>query len=794
MRILLVCNSYPPHVSPRSIRWSAIAEHWARRGDDVHLVCGWTPGAPRSECLNGVHVHRVGGGFSERLRSKLGGETKPAPGTTSTAGAPRGLKSRIRSAAKGGFRLLHDSVWKNLYWPDYACLWSLAATRQVRTLLRQHEFDVFVTTSLPFSDHVVGLRTIRKFRELPWLVDVGDPFSFLDDTPTNNHRLYRGLNRRVERRVFRRGDAISVTNENTRRIYADLFPEAAARVEVIPPLLRDGVADSDDAATVFPDDDRLRVSFIGTLHPKIRTPEWVLALFRELWKSDEGERLELHFFGPANHCEPFFDEFRDLQNRQLFLHGPVPHATARRVMSETDVLLNIGNATTYQLPSKIVEYASTGKPILNVTTVDGDSSAACLQDYAQAVSVRLAAAEDIHSQSVATVASFLRDARQLDRQAVDDWCRPYRIEAVIDRYDELISAARKRHGWKPPAGTTTEQRPPAACAVRLHQPADDVASPACVPRVVSITGSTGFIGGRLVDAFSRRGDVALRLLTRDRAKLADETRSFQSPPEVLEGDLLNPESIGELPVAGGTVINTVYLAGRSLEDNVDAAANLAEAAAAAGIKRMIHCSTAVVVGRPEGSRVDESTPCRPQNEYETTKLAVEEELTRRAAGRFELAILRPTAVFGPGGQNLLKLANDLRHGRRVVNYLKSCLFNRRRMNAVCVANVVSAIEFLVDVEAPLTGDVFLISDDDQPGNTYRDIEKRLQQELGTPDYRFPRIPLPRFALSTCLRLVGKSNTNPDCRYDAGKIIDAGFHKPATLEDGLHEFADWYKAA
>ncbi|GAB4140944.1 MAG: hypothetical protein Tsb009_10500 [Planctomycetaceae bacterium] len=793
MKILLVCNSYPPHVSPRAIRWSAIAEHWAARGDEVHVVAGCQPGAKREEFLNGVHVHRVGGGLVEWLRGKLNRENSTRE--TASPGAKRriSVKGFVQTFLKGCFRFAHDRIWKKMYWPDYACLWSFAAVSACRKLLSQNSFDVFVTSSLPFTDHWVGLKVNRTHSTVPWVVDVGDPFSFLENTPTNNHRIYGRLNRKVERKVFLRGDAISVTNENTRRIYAELFPEAADSIQVIPPLLREDSLGTADETVFKTSTTRIRLAFIGTLHPTVRTPEHVLTLFRELLSREIGQRLELHFFGPANHCEPFFEPFRDIIGERLLLHGPISHAQARGVMSEADVLLNIGNTTTYQLPSKIVEYASTGNPILNITTVDGDSSEEVLNSYPQALSLRLADPSDIHEQSIQRVIEFLDNARLVSPVDVDRWCKPFRIDSIVNQYDALLQKAIDRHSLAPSIKDS-------AVPVRVFSPESDSVFPATHPgqrqpvTEIAITGATGFIGQQLIKTLQSQSDFQLRLLSRQGDFPVLRDKFDESSITTIKGDLLKPESLVGFPTSGGTLINLAYLMGRSREENLQAAINLAEVAADAGIKRLVHCSTAVVAGRVTGSSIDESTPCHPFNEYESIKLAVEEELKRRAHGRFELAILRPTAVFGPGGKNLLKLANDLKHGWRIINYLKSCLYNQRRMNAVCVSNVVAALEFLATVDRRMEGDVFLISDDDQHGNTYREIEKRLMSELGQRDYRFPRIPIPGTALGFLLRLTGRSVINPQCRYESRKIHEVGFNKPCSLDDGLHEFAEWYKAA
>ena len=79
-----------------------------------------------------------------------------------------------------------------------------------------------------------------------------------------------------------------------------------------------------------------------------------------------------------------------------------------------------------------------------------------------------------------------------------------------------------------------------------------------------------------------------------------------------------------------------------------AARALADACAKARILRLVHVSTAVVVGDSASSVIDEKTPCDPATAYELAKFQVERLLMEKARDAFELVILRPTAVFGPG--------------------------------------------------------------------------------------------------------------------------------------------------
>ena len=305
--------------------------------------------------------------------------------------------------------------------------------------------------------------------------------------------------------------------------------------------------------------------------------------------------------------------------------------------------------------------------------------------------------------------------------------------------------------------------------------------------MIVVTGASSFIGQHLIRSFST--DDELRFLIHESIPKHINVAQGIVP---VKGDLLKPESLNSLIEPGCIVINLAFINRPSLRDNLDAITNLIRRCIEARIKRLVHCSTAVVVGDVDDNFVTEETHCNPRDEYETTKLQIEELLKAKAQGYFEVAILRPTAVFGPGGRNLLKLAGDLTRGNTFMNYLKSCLFGSRRMNLVYVDNVVAALLFLALTSKKMEGEIFIISDDEYPGNNYRDIETFLIKEFGCMDYPIPRIYIPPFLLSHMLRLAGRSNSNPDRIYSSRKIQNMGFREKTSFENGLTSFTGWYK--
>lgn len=310
-------------------------------------------------------------------------------------------------------------------------------------------------------------------------------------------------------------------------------------------------------------------------------------------------------------------------------------------------------------------------------------------------------------------------------------------------------------------------------------------------RSIAITGASGYIGESLVSGLLSDGGCRIKLLSR--------TGVTQSPSgdsvEIVTGDLLEPASLQGFLEPGCTVVNLVYLWDAGEKANMAAMRNLVAQCKAAGVSRLVHVSTAAVAGRADHNLVDEATPCEPISEYGTTKLKVEALLRDESQGSFDLVILRPTAVFGPGAEPLAKLVRDLLAGPRFRNYVKSSLFGKRRMNLVHVANVVAAIIFLSTHSGYFGGEVFIVSDDDDAdANNFRDVETALMRGFGLPDYALPRIPLPLGVLRMMLRFLGRNNINPRCNYSGQKLQGLGFRRPMSFEAGLAGYIASHPAA
>lgn len=419
MKLLLVTYSFPPASSPRAYRWGAITDFWADRGHTIDVVCG-SPG--EADTKPTITTHRV--------RGLLRTVQAPRSVIRHSGSRYRPLLKEAREAAR--------RVWRSFRWPDGAMSWVMPAAAHAASLARTHDYDALITSSYPFSSHVVGLIVRRCFDGLPWLVDIGDPFSFATDTSPNNFRRYDTLNQHAEGAVLRNASAITVTCEGARRAYVDRFPYVAARIAVVPPLTLVSPSTPHGHANTSTRR-RPRLVYIGRLQRAIRSPEPLIQIVTAL-TARSNVSPELHFYGRTNDCAELLERAARQHPDTIFVHGEVPQETAHAVSSEADVLVNIDNDTPFQLPSKIVEYIASGRPILSIARNPDTDASRILRDWPTALHVNANRPTD--PQQLVRLERFISEPPPApSTEELEGFLRPYRIDSVATSYLAALERA-----------------------------------------------------------------------------------------------------------------------------------------------------------------------------------------------------------------------------------------------------------------------------------------------------------------------------------------------------------------
>lgn len=165
--------------------------------------------------------------------------------------------------------------------------------------------------------------------------------------------------------------------------------------------------------------------------------------------------------------------------------------------------------------------------------------------------------------------------------------------------------------------------------------------------LVLVTGANGFVGSRVCRHLTGTGVAVRALVRREDADLGDA-----GPVDVAVASLDDPDGLAD---AMGGVTHVVHCAAAAGPDatvaaavNVSGTRSLLEAAAAAGVARVVHVSTTsvvhddVTVVAEDSRRVgDDASP------YAVTKRDGEDVVAEVAAARdLDVVVLRPPAVLG----------------------------------------------------------------------------------------------------------------------------------------------------
>ncbi len=251
-------------------------------------------------------------------------------------------------------------------------------------------------------------------------------------------------------------------------------------------------------------------------------------------------------------------------------------------------------------------------------------------------------------------------------------------------------------------------------------------------RLVLLTGATGFVGGRLLPVLSGAG-YRVRCLARDPQHLRPRL-----PPgaEAVRGDLLDPDSLAAA-MKGVEVawylVHSLAAGGRFDEQERAAARNFAEAAAVAGLRRIVYLG-----GLGRGAEL-------------SAHLASRQEVGRiLREGRVPTIELRASIIIGSGSFSFEMI-------RALVDRLPVMVtprWVRRRAQPIAIEDVLAYLLAAADV--PVEGSaVFEIGGPDQA--SYLDIMREYARQRGLRRWIIP-VPVltPRLS-SLWLRLVTPLN-------------------------------------
>jgi len=257
-----------------------------------------------------------------------------------------------------------------------------------------------------------------------------------------------------------------------------------------------------------------------------------------------------------------------------------------------------------------------------------------------------------------------------------------------------------------------------------------------------ITGANGFTGSHLVRLLCDRGDEVVGLVRRS----SNLSRLDPTTVQLVMGDLGDRDALKTAMRGVDVVFHTAAYVELGLVNaaemervNVGGTRAVVEMAQAAGVPKLVYCSTIGVYGDTQGQTVNETFVRQQQgfsSAYDRTKYEAQQIVDQAAASGFHAVSVMPSGIFGADDPHFGPVLQTFLNGK-----LKVWAGGDRVTGIVHVDDL--ALAMLLAAEKGQPGDHFIISAGEL---TTREMFTIFSQETG--------ISLPAEAPKWLVRLLG----------------------------------------
>ena len=346
-KILIVSHQFLPFISPRTTRWSLLVDELIKKGNEVTVLTGTAP----EELKKNYEVLYFG---NKQFSSNIKKVRKDSQDSSNNY-----LKKIIYSILKTIYRFL----FKTFSWPDYAMFWAFTIFKNRKRI--ENKFDIIISVSLPFTSHLCAY-ILQKRISADWYMDIGDPFSLKINSPENNKIIYSYLNKYYEKKFYQNASKIIFTHNEVAELHQNKFNIDRTKIVIGYPIALLDEKRIKNSLTFDYEDTPLKIGYFGAFTKSVREPNnYIISIANSL---DDEIKHEWYI---NKESKKYFTSIKNISSHQFL--DILPREVALEVMvSKMHVLLSIGNFNKYQMPSKVIEYISLGKPVLHFAEIPDD--------------------------------------------------------------------------------------------------------------------------------------------------------------------------------------------------------------------------------------------------------------------------------------------------------------------------------------------------------------------------------------------------------------------------------------
>jgi hypothetical protein len=321
-KILIVSRAFYPIIAPRAFRATELAKEFARQGHEVVALIH----------MNSYDYSEFSKKYNIRIRDFVKGKWFDIP-------------------KKNGrfFSLLKGCLKYFFIFPDIQLVNLIR-----KALLKENGYDLLISVAIPYPVHWGVAMAIKKNSNLTkiWVADCGDPFMGNKEQKIQ-YPFYFKL---VEKWFCNKPNFIAVPIKAA----INAYPKGCRKkIRIIPQGFR-----FEKKNNVIVNNEIPTFAYAGTLKKNIRDPRNFLDFLIN-------QRIDFKFVVHTRDVS-FFLPYISKLRQKMEIHDYIPREKLLEKMKRMDFLVNFENREKIQRPSKLIDYALTHRPILNINSTNTD--------------------------------------------------------------------------------------------------------------------------------------------------------------------------------------------------------------------------------------------------------------------------------------------------------------------------------------------------------------------------------------------------------------------------------------
>lgn len=341
MNILYIVYNFYPEFDANSIIVNNLSQDFINQGHEVHvLTLKSYPSSIKDEFWNNIYIHRISQSYDKKQISKYFSNYKFL----------QGLKLLIS--------MLRNKIRKKEYLHSF---WSYYSTERIKNIMNIYNIDIIINVCYPFESCLPILKLIKlNKRNFKWIVYMQDPFA-------SQHYYLEKYSKRdlmnFQSKVFSKADKIIVTTAIANELKKSNSQILTSKIEILnfPKVTKPHKTNINN--DIIFNEEYINCVYVGKFNDDTRNPKLLLKIFGKL----KNDNIRLHIIGEKKEKWKAY-LFKTESN--IFFYGAKSKEVAINAELNSNILINLGNSISNQLPSKILEYISTGKPIVNLYKID----------------------------------------------------------------------------------------------------------------------------------------------------------------------------------------------------------------------------------------------------------------------------------------------------------------------------------------------------------------------------------------------------------------------------------------